>query len=64
MDADDDRRDDDDREPPAGSGTVGEPGRLQREAGSLARDAEQDPELGRNRDGGTGQHDDLDDDDG
>jgi len=56
MDADDER-DDEQREPPGGSGTVGPPGRLQRQAGSLARDAEQDPALGRDRDGGAGAND-------
>jgi hypothetical protein len=53
----DDERPDRDDEPPGGSGTVGDTGPLERQAGSLARDAEQDPALGRDRAGGTGAHD-------
>jgi len=59
--ADHDTGRDDEPEPPGGSGTVGEPGRLQEQAGSLARDAEQDPELGRDHEGGRGAHDELED---
>ena len=54
---DDDERPDRDDEAPGGSGTVGDTGRLERQAGSFARDAEQDPELGRNRSGGRGAND-------
>jgi hypothetical protein len=53
----DDERDDDEREAPGGSGTVSDPDPVQRQAGSYQRDAEQDPALGRNRDGGTGAND-------
>jgi hypothetical protein len=36
-------------EPEGGSGTIGDDTETQRQAGSYARDAEQDPELGRHR---------------
>ncbi len=36
-------------EPAGGSGTVGGDTEGQRQAGAYSRDAEQDPELGRNR---------------